>query len=408
MAFSFIERQRGADVNGPLEIWKFGGASLADEHGIQRAALQIAAHLRQGSGGQAQGGPLVVVVSALAGTTDLLLNGAQRAASGDYRSASAAASAFRAKHTRAARAVAKGRARERLLAAIDDAAREYAEVCKGLSLLGHLPPLAQDLLVSRGERLSAALLGAAVRGAVVVDALDVIATDGAHGNAAPDIAVTKQRARHHLAPIVRRSRVAVVPGFIGRAPDGSLTTLGRGGTDLTATLLARSLNASSVVFWKDVPGILTADPRMVADARVIPHLHHREAAEVAHYGAKVLHPRALDPGVGNTHQVADSILCRYRPARHGGLGARFAQGLSGQGDRDAVVAVRGHGRGQGHGRRSRHRGAHLRAVDEAGVSVSTIFQASSESSIGFTVPKPKRMPRSRRCGKPFATSSSTG
>ena len=91
----------------------------------------------------------------------------------------------------------------------------------------------------------------------------------------------------------------VVPGFLGAGPDGSLTTLGRGGTDLTATLLGRCLGARRVVLWKDVPGILTADPRTVPDARLIPQLHHREAAEVAYYGAKVLHPRALIPLAGS-------------------------------------------------------------------------------------------------------------
>src|SRR5258705_376600 len=94
---------------------------------------------------------------------------------------------------------------------------------------------------------------------------------------------------------LRRGVTPVVPGFIGTGPDGALTTLGRGGTDLTATLLARALGAARVVLWKDVPGILTADPKAVPDARVVPQLHHREAAEVAYFGARVLHPRALIP-----------------------------------------------------------------------------------------------------------------
>ncbi|MEO7158045.1 MAG: aspartate kinase, partial [Vicinamibacterales bacterium] len=270
-----------------LEVWKFGGASLADEHAIQRAATQIAGHR----------GPLVVVASALAGVTDLLLSGAHAAVAGDSATATRAANTFRNKHHTVARAIASGTRRERLMTSIDDATREYANLCKALEMLGHLEPRAQDLLVSRGERISAALLAAA-RGAVFVDALDVVVTDGAHGGAAPDLPRTAQQARRILGPVIASGKVAVVPGFIGRAPDGSLTTLGRGGSDLTATLLARSLRARTVVFWKDVPGILTADPRLVPDARVIPHLHHREAAEVAHYGAKVLHPRALIPVSG--------------------------------------------------------------------------------------------------------------
>ena len=105
-----------------------------------------------------------------------------------------------------------------------------------------------------------------------------------------------------------------MPGFIGAGPDGSVTTLGRGGSDLTATLLARALGAARVVLWKDVAGILTADPRAVPDARLLPQLHHREAAEVAYFGAKVLHPRALIPLDGSRHPAARALV---RPSRRG-------------------------------------------------------------------------------------------
>lgn len=359
-----------------LEVWKFGGASLADEHAIQRAAAQIAGHR----------GPLVVVASALAGVTDLLLAGAHAAVAGDPATATRASNGFRNKHHSAARAIASGRHRERLIASIDEATREYANLCKALEMLGHLEPRAQDLLVSRGERISASLLAAAL-GAVFVDALDVIFTDGAHGGAAPDLPRTAQHARRILGPVIASGKIAVVPGFIGRAPDGSLTTLGRGGSDLTATLLARSLRARTVVFWKDVPGILTADPRLVPDARVIPHLHHREAAEVAHYGAKVLHPRALIPVSGT--RIALRIRS-FVDTNLPGTEVSARQSLKGYPVKalailpaQAVVTVAGKGMVGVHGIAART----FAAVDAAGVSVSTIFQASSESSIGFTVPE---------------------
>jgi aspartokinase/homoserine dehydrogenase 1 len=177
-----------------------------------------------------------------------------------------------------------------------------------------------------------------------------------------------------------------VPGFIGQGPDRSLTTLGRGGSDLTATLLGRALGARRVVLWKDVPGILTADPRMVPDARLIPQLHHREAAEVAHYGAKVLHPRALipiagtrtvlhvrsflDPSSSGTEVSARRSLQKY-PVKALAI-------VRGQ----AIVTVAGKGMVGVHGIAART----FTAVDRERLSVSTIFQASSESSIGFTVP----------------------
>ncbi len=363
-----------------LEIWKFGGASLADEHGIQRAAAQVQAHR----------GPMVVVASALAGVTDLLLGGAQHAAQGDTAPSARAADTFRAKHITAARAIASGRARDALISAVEAAAREYADLCSALGLLGHLEPRAQDLLVSRGERMSTTLLAVAIaahRRADYVDALEVIASDAAYGNAAPELAATATAARARLLPLLKRGSIPVVPGFIGRAPDGSLTTLGRGGTDLTATLLARSLAARAVVFWKDVPGIMTADPRTVPDARVIPQLHHREAAEVAHYGAKVLHPRALIPVSGT--RITLRIRSFVDPSLPGTeVSAR--QSLKGYPVKalailpaQAVVTVAGKGMVGVHGIAART----FAAVDAAGVSVSTIFQASSESSIGFTVPQ---------------------
>lgn len=362
-----------------LEIWKFGGASLADADGIQRAAAQVGGHR----------GSMVVVASALAGITDLLLAAAQHAAAGDTAPSADAAEVFRARHLAVAKAIAAGQTRDALITKIDAAAREYADLCRALALLGHLEPRAQDLLVARGERMSTTLLAVAMateRKAEYVDALDVIATDAAYGHSAPDLGVTAKVARARLLPMLKRGIVPVVPGFIGRAPDGSLTTLGRGGTDLTATLLARSLTARAVVFWKDVPGIMTADPRLVPDARVIPQLHHREAAEVAHYGAKVLHPRALIPVSGTRitlriRSFVDPLLPGTEVSARQSLKGYPVKALAIL-PAQAVVTVAGKGMVGVHGIAART----FAAVDAAGVSVSTIFQASSESSIGFTVP----------------------
>jgi aspartokinase/homoserine dehydrogenase 1 len=365
-----------------LEVWKFGGASLADAPAIRKAAGLIAAHR----------GPLVVVASALAGITDMLLQGAHFAETGSSGDARRTAAALLRRHRQVARELLpRGSERRRLLATIDAAAREYRDLCVAVGALGHLAPRASDLLLSRGERIAAAILTAAIgragRRATYVDAADCISTDGQHGGAAPDLPETSRRARRILTPIVRGRSTPVVPGFIGRAPDGSLTTLGRGGSDLTATLLARTLGARQVVLWKDVPGILTADPRLVTDARLIPQLHHREAAEVAHYGAKVLHPRALIPIAGTRIQLhVRSFLDPSRPGTE--VSARRSLQkypvkalaiVRGQ----AVVTVAGKGMVGVHGIAART----FAAVDAERLSVSTIFQASSESSIGFTVPE---------------------
>ena len=364
-----------------LEVWKFGGASLADGQAIARAATRIAAH----------DGPLVVVASALGGVTDLLLDGAQHAVEGRDDEATRVARTLRDRHHAAAKTVlGRGKALRDALAAIDASVEEYRDLCKALGVLRHLAPRTRDALVSRGEQLSATIVSAAIAGArrpaLFVDALDVIRTDDAHGGAAPKRGDTALLSDRILKPLLKKGVVPVVPGFIGRAPDDSITTLGRGGSDLTATLLARVLGARRVVLWKDVPGILTADPRVVPDARLIPELHHQEAAEVAHYGAKVLHPRALIPISGTRITLhVRSFIHPDQPgtevsARHvlPGYPVKALAILPAQ----AVVTVAGKGMVGVHGIAART----FAAVDAERLSVSTIFQASSESSIGFTVP----------------------
>ena len=387
----------------PLEVWKFGGASLADAAAIRKAAELAAGHP----------GPLVIVASALAGVTDLLLGGAHAAVTGDTRQASRVAAAFLVRHRKIARELLPAGAQRRaLLAAIDAAAREYRELCAAVAVLGHLAPRASDMLVARGERMSATMLAAVLttsrRRAIYADALQIVATNDEHGGAAPDVAETTRRAQKVLRPLIASRRLPVVPGFIGTAPDGTVTTLGRGGSDLTATLLARALGARQVVLWKDVPGILTADPRLVPDARLIPHLHHREAAEVAHYGAKVLHARALIPIAGTRIVLrVRSFLDTERP------GTEVSARRSDQTypvkalaivRNQAIVTVAGKGMAGVHGIAARTFGA----VDAERLSVSTIFQASSESSIGFTVPDAEAARAVRAVGGAFQGELASG
>ena len=377
-----MPRKRAPQRRPPrLEVWKFGGASLADAAAVRHAVALVRAHR----------GPLVVVVSALAGVTDLLLEGARRSVAGEPEAASAAAATFLRRHRDLAHAlVPPGPARRRLLASTDAQAREYREIAHAMAALADLSHRASDTLVARGERAASAVVAAALhaagRRAERVDAAEIVATDGRHGGAAPDLAATRKNARRLLAPLLKRGVTPVVPGFLGSGPDGTVTTLGRGGSDLTATLLARSLGASRVVLWKDVAGILTADPRAVPDARLLPQMHHREAAEVAYFGAKVLHPRALIPLDGSG--IALHVRSFLHPERPGTevssrqtLAAYPVKALAtirGQ----ALVTVAGKGLMGVPGMASRT----FAAIHAAGVSVSTIFQSSSESSIGFTLP----------------------
>ncbi|MGH7720537.1 MAG: aspartate kinase, partial [Gemmatimonadaceae bacterium] len=257
-----------------------------------------------------------------------------------------------------------------------------------------LTPTATDAVLARGERLSARVLAALLRAlgteAEFVDATRIVYTDARPLNAFPDFERTGRAVADVLVPLLRRGVVPVVPGFIGRGENGATVTLGRGGSDLTATLLGRVLGAREVVLWKDVPGLLTADPRVVPDARHIPALDVREASELAYYGAKVLHPRALialgdrtrlfirplaDPGAPGTEISAG----RSRPK--GGRSRHPVKALAVIGDQ-ALVTVTGKGMVGVPGIAARA----FSALEKASVSVSLISQASSEHSICFSVP----------------------
>jgi aspartokinase/homoserine dehydrogenase 1 len=345
------------------QVHKFGGASLATAEAMAHAVTIVLAH---------RPGPMVVVVSALAGVTDALLDITAHSAKG-----------LRRKHTAIARTLLTGARRKAVMAFIDEAFEE-------LKVPRKMTPRTTDSLLARGEQLSARLFAAALEQAgcpvAYVPAEGLITTDDNFGHASVDLARTERAVRTTLGRLLARGVVAVVPGFIGATPDGQITTLGRGGSDLTATLLARALRAREVSLWKDVPGVLTADPKVVPDARLVPQLHVREAAELAYYGAKVLHPRALIPLV--KRNIAVRIRPFANPASQGteisrrrtlrAYPVKAISAIPGQ----ALLTVTGNGMLGVPGIAART----FAAVQHAGISVSLITQASSEHSICFSVP----------------------
>jgi len=371
-----------ARTTRPPQIHKFGGASLADAAAIGHAVRIVQAQRPE---------PLVVVVSAMSGVTDALLDGAARAARGDASHVRAAAEALRAQHAAAAQQLVPAGARlEELLRLIGEAFAELEQVAGGLGVLRELTPRTTDYLAARGERLSARLFAAALDAAgcpaAYVDATEIVQTDGTFGGASPDLRRTERSARKALRPLLARGTVPVVPGFLGAAPDGQVATLGRGGSDLTATLLARVLGAREVSLWKDVPGLLTADPRIVPDARVVPQVHVREAAELAYYGAKVLHPRALIPVMKRNVAIrirpfADPTSLGTEISRRRTLHQYPVKALSAI-PQQALLTVAGSGMLGVPGIAART----FAAVHQQGISVSLITQASSEHSICFSVP----------------------
>jgi bifunctional aspartokinase / homoserine dehydrogenase 1 len=365
---------------GPA-IHKFGGASLADAVAM-RHALALVRGMKP---------PVVVVVSALAGVTDALLALARSAVAGRKAEADAVVAELRARHLSMARTLASSQtAAAPLTKSIGALFDELEAIAHSLLALGELTPRTTDYILSRGELLSAQVFatGLAWRGrrARLVNALEIVKTDGRFGSAFPELELTGRAARAVLRPLLSSGFTPVVPGYIGAAPDGQITTMGRGGSDLTATTLARALRAREVHLWKDVPGFLTADPKVVADARVLSQLNAREAAELAYYGAKVLHPRALIPTFGRAirvqvRPVADpasvgtEISSRRTFLRHP------VKALSAIGDQ-ALVTVTGNGMFGVVGIAARTFGA----LQREGVSASMISQASSEHSICLCVP----------------------
>jgi bifunctional aspartokinase / homoserine dehydrogenase 1 len=365
-------------------VHKFGGASLADSPAISHAVEIIRSFRPE---------PTVVVVSAMAGVTDALLEVARQAGDGDERTVASLISQLRSRHAEVVRALLPaGRGRAEMLALVADMFQELEALAQGLRLVRDLTARTQDYLVSRGERLSARMVAAALElgggRARYVDATDLIHTDAAFGQASPDFARIDRTAQKVLQPLLARGTIPVVPGFLGAAPDGEVTTLGRGGSDLTATLLARAVGASRVLLWKDVPGLLTADPRVVPDARVIPQLHAREAAELAYYGAKVLHPRALIPLAGRRISIhvrpfadpSSSGTEVSERATPGKFPVKALTAAAGQ----ALITVTGNGMLGVPGIAART----FAALHSRRISVSLISQASSEHSICFSVPEP--------------------
>ena len=274
-------------------ISKFGGTSVADAAAIRRAAEIIKGRLDRQP---------IVVVSALSGATNALIAIAELAAAGKLTPAIEQVEALRERHlaTIAELLGADAGAEEQ---AADESALfdELAHLVEALSVLGHLTPRSLDAMSALGERLSAPIVAAAFTragiNAVLVDARAVMKTDAEFGRATPLPELIAAACREQIAPLVHAGKVPVLGGYIGSTADGVTTTLGRGGSDYSASLLGAALGAEAIEIWTDVDGMMTADPRVVPNAKPIDHIRFDEASELASFGAKVLHPNTITPAV---------------------------------------------------------------------------------------------------------------
>jgi aspartokinase/homoserine dehydrogenase 1 len=365
-----------------MKVLKFGGSSVGSPERIRSVAsivLEAATRDR-----------VVVVVSAFQGVTDQLLRCAHLAEQGDagYQ---ALFRQIAERHHSAVKALLKKPARPPVAAELDARLKELDDVLRGISLLGDCPPRALDLAASFGERLSALTIAAHLNQlgrAECVDARQFVITDDQFTRASVQFDQTNRRTQAYFRRMQQKSRQRIIPvvtGFLGSTEDGRTTTIGRNGSDYTAAILGAALRADVIEIWTDVDGILSADPRAVPSAFVLPQMTYEEAMELSYFGAKVLHPAAIAPAVAK--RIPIYIKNTFNPTAPGTRisqtaerWARVAKGITAV-ENIALLTLRGIAMVGVPGTAERL----FRALASHGVNVVLISQASSEHTICFAV-----------------------
>ena len=371
-------------------VMKFGGTSVGSVEALTSATQII-------QDAQKDWSRVVVVTSAMSGVTNLLLDSATLAAQGKVDTLSSAESILREKHSAAANALINDeKLRAQTKSEINVLILSFVDLCKAIAVLGEASPRALDAVASLGERMSLKLLAAIVSDAGIkaraVESSEFVITNSHYQNAHPDLKITTEKTRGILYPLMDEGIIPITTGFIGATPEGVITTLGRGGSDYSAAIIGSVLPADEVWIWTDVDGVMTTDPRIVKEAKTLPEISYGEIAELAYYGAKVLHPKTIRPVV--EAGIGLRICNTFNPSHPGTrLTANgHSNGKANKGDQviKAVTAIRkqklvtieGRGMLGVPGVAARAFGA----VASTGTSVPLITQASSEQSICFAVP----------------------
>jgi aspartate kinase len=306
-------------------VIKFGGTSVGDAQHMRRAIdIVAAARHRQPT----------VVVSALSGVTNQLVEATLLAAAGRMPEVRTIVEEIRRRHEEIGYEMVRQKSDylESFLSQLRSHTDQIADILKGISLVGEVSLRARDKIVAIGEKLSSVLFSYTMRlktlTGVHIDSEEVVVTDENFGAANPRMEETRRAAQRILVPEIQRNHIPVMGGFIGRATNGATTTLGRGGSDYSAAVLGAALGAEEIQIWTDVDGMMTCDPRLIAAAKVIDHLSYEEAAELAYFGAKVLHPKTIAPAVDqkipirvlNTHNVdsAGTLITAEGPRQRNG------------------------------------------------------------------------------------------
>lgn len=369
-----------------LIVMKFGGTSVGSVEALNKL-VEIITNARR------QGHQLVVVVSAMNGVTNLLLDSAHQAEARDESWARRARWEIAQKHAGVTlHFLGNSSERDAVMAKVNSLLDEFESLCHGISVLGELTPRALDVIGGLGERMSApqvtAILNKAGIPAQDVVATELIVTDDRFGAAVPLIEATAQKSETVLRPLLDNGQVVMVTGFIGATESGIPTTLGRGGSDYSATILARALHADEVWIWTDVNGVMSADPRIVPEAHPISHLSYGEISELSYFGAKVLHSQAIRPA--RRANIPVRILNTFEPDHPGTLITAEAQ--ESNKTVKAVTAIKNMSlitvTGPGMIGITGVAGRTFTAVARTNTNILMISQASSEQSICFVVPMP--------------------
>jgi aspartokinase/homoserine dehydrogenase 1 len=310
-------------------VMKFGGTSVGDAEPIAQATQIVREAVtgesaRLGGIGQAFASPqpVVVVVSAMSGVTDSLIKAATSAANRDGQTFQQVKASLFDRHKAVTEAiVGDGEAHSALLGEIEALLHEFESLCQSIYILGELTARGLDAVSSLGERLLVRVFAAALRGLGVeassLEATTLIVTDDNYGGATPLMDETRARVQASLVPLLADGITPVVTGFIGATPAGIVTTLGRGGSDYTAAILGNCLDSREIWIWTDVDGVMTADPRVVPEARTLPEISYAEAAELSYFGAKVLYPKTILPALEKGIPIR--IVNTFNPGHPGTL-----------------------------------------------------------------------------------------
>ncbi len=362
---------------------KFGGTSVGSPEAIQNVVNIISDELGRGS-------RLIVIVSALSGVTDALLGSVREAVNGNKWGYLSCSQKLRDRHAEALHLLTvPGSDRDGVLTEIDRLLAQHVELCNAVNTLGEATPRISDAVISFGERMSSRIVAAALRQqgikAKAFDAGEFIVTDENFGGAAPLWDVTEARIREKLLPLLDQGVVPVITGFIAATRAGHTTTLGRGGSDYSGAIFAAYSGSEELVIWTDVDGVMTTDPRIDKRARVLPSVSYTEVGELAFYGAKVLHPKTVQPIL--RQGIPMRVRNTFNPAHPGTLIEQTSEPshtvIKAVTSVRTVSLVTVSGRGMigvpGIAGRT------FLATAQAGANILMISQASSEQSFCFVV-----------------------